>query len=1245
MNTLRLLLLHLLYISAAMLQSVVAQPQPTRGIGKYPGAPSDNFSPVLTPCPCTATSQFCDGSRVVAKRCLSANAVVRTSSAYDYNLTSQLINDGIVSTVMPPYITASTRQGLLPRRERECAIDGGDWTRNVILGASNHLQYVWHGMTLHADFVELVCTMAYRPEQATKGYTIRVLTAGTRQRRGITPWRLASSLTGDSLPGMASRYRMHSDPNKQTGDDLLPTRRIRVKLPISRKAQQFSALRLELDMPGAAHWTITGVRLFKGSQMLTSEMLTNSTLGSAWMSDASEQQWVMMDLHAPSHIDNVCLQWVRKPAEGYVEVSHDGSNWHRVASLPTTPQLTDNIALGHVAARYVRLLLTRRATLQSQERAMIDADVFSPAYVLSEMSVYGTGGITATAAPEPAATDNYKSLSGGAWQLKRASEVKAGGAQLSTDAADTSSWHLATVPGTVLTSYVNLGILPDPNLGDNLFAASDAFFCSNFWYRRTFRVPSSFADKRVIMNFDGINWKANVWLNGHKIARIEGAFQRSATDITSYLHHDADNYLAVEIIANAHPGIVKEKTELNTDFNGGVLGADNPTFHATTGWDWISTVRGRDIGIWNDVYLTATHSVVLTDPVVTTQLALPDTAATITPAVMVENMLPKSISGTLSGWIGDVKFSQRLTLAAGERREIRFLPEQHQQLRSRRMRLWWPNGYGEPYLHASGFRFKADDDGPSEELTYNAGLRQMHYRDVTTQLKIYCNGKRIVPMGGNWGFSEQNLNYRGREYDAAVRYHRDMHFNMIRNWVGQTGDEEFYDACDRYGIMVWQDFWLANPSDGPDPSDEAMFMSNATDFTQRMRRHASIALYCGRNEGYPPASLDQQLRSIVSRLNPGLLYISSSADEGVSGHGPYWAEPAKTYFERQTGKLHTERGMPNVMTFDGLQRTLPADRLWPQGDAWGQHDFTQQGAQRGASFNAMLERMFGPIDSAQRFTQLAQWINYDGYRAMFESGSAHRQGLILWMSHACWPSMVWQCYDYYLEPTAAFFGCRKACQPLHIQYNALTRNVEVVNNGSAHVAALTARRDILDMCGRRLATHTAVVHCPADTTLALQALALPETVASGSDGIRFVQLTLADSLHTVSDNFYVLPDSTGSLQQLAELQHVRLDTSVAASPVATKSSAASCHTCTTTIELHNPSATPAMMVRLCLRTDDGEQVLPVHYSDNYFHLMPGKKKTVTVEWDAADQHQPKAYVEVSGYNVATQAIAISHCSK
>ena len=244
-----------------------------------------------------------------------------------------------------------------------------------------------------------------------------------------------------------------------------------------------------------------------------------------------------------------------------------------------------------------------------------------------------------------------------------------------------------------------------------------------------------------------------------------------------------------------------------------------------------------------------------------------------------------------------------------------------------------------------------------------------------------------------------------------------------------------------------------------------MFIANAEDYVKRIRSHASIAIYCGRNEGFPPTQIDQALRRIVREKHPDIHYISSSADDVVSGHGPYRMLPAKEYFTLKTGndKFHSERGMPNVMTYESMLRTFSPEGLWPQDHQWGMHDYTREGAQGCTSFNEIIAKGYGEPQSAKEFAELAQWVNYDGHRSLFESRSLNRKGLLMWMSHPCWPSMVWQTYDYYFEPTAAYFAIKKASEPLHIQWNPATDEVEVVNYSGGMRKGLTAKTQLLNM--------------------------------------------------------------------------------------------------------------------------------------------------------------------------------------
>ena len=1070
--------------------------QPTRGIGIYPGAPEEYFGPQLV-----ASSQL---------RNVARGRMASQSSSFDFNMTAQLLTDGIIEKAgaVPVRLEVTTPEGQLSQRQRESTIDGNDWTRSIVMGDDTWLQYAWHGMTVRADAIHLIGTVAYREGEATEGYCIRIMASADGRR-----WQEVARDESTQLLGKRSWGMVHSDPNKNDGNDnMLPTRRVDMQLPFG-KAVTFSRLRVELKMKGAAYWTFTENPITLSGRQVEN-LLPSNGFTSAWMTLSDRDEWASIDLGAPAEISNIRLHWLEKPQRFELQLSDDGATWRKA---PASFRKGSN-----GKARYVRVFIPSAG---KEQRA-----------VLSEVEVMGRGGLVAQPHAEAGWQDGKFLLDGGDWRLQRASQVSARGAQISSPGFNASQWMVATVPATVLMSYVNAGALPNPNYDDNLLSSSESFFNSNFWYRREFRVPGEMQGQRVFLCFDGINWKADVWLNGQKVDRIEGAFMRGKTDVTRYLR-DGVNVLAVQIEKCAHPGAAKLKNEQTTDYNGGLLGADNPTFHATVGWDWISSIRGRDIGIWDDVYLTATpNSLTLSYPLVGSRVAIngTDTLVTMTPAVIVKNHADSQQSALLAGWIGDIRFEKEITLAAGEEKEISFSPADFSQLCERHMHLWWPNGYGDPYLYDAGFQIQSNTP-PLTTLNRAEGASN----PLSTAPKAPLNRAE----GASQLFSTAPKAPLNRAEGAS------------------------------------QPFSTA-----------------------------------------PKATLNSQL------------YISSSADDGVSGHGPYWAIPAKEYYQQLSGKLHTERGMPNIMTFEGLSRTLRPEHLWPQSHYWGQHDFTLQGAQRGASFNDMIARAFGEPKDAREFTTLAQWLNYDGYRAMYESANHERQGLLIWMSHPTWPSMVWQTYDYYFEPIAGYFGTKKACEPLHIQWNPLADSVEVINTGAGRCDGIAVAR-LLDMHGVELWHNDRPFQSDNDTTISCFPVEQPQ----GYQGVYFLRLEAVSKpgAQPFSQNTYVCSTDTGNYQVLKTLPQVKLKVTKEQSNEATKTQDSDNVTLSPCyfVTLENLSHEPALMIRLNLKTPDGEQVLPVLYDDNYFHLMPGERRTIRVSWHPRDARAQHPDVEVTGFNI------------
>ena len=822
--------------------------------------------------------------------------------------------------------------------------------------------------------------------------------------------------------------------------------------------------------------------------------------------------------------------------------------------------------------------------------------------------------------PQPASpvqTNGQLDLAAGDWRLQRESLVSGGGEQISIPGFAASDWLIATVPGTVLTSYLNDGAIPDPNFGDNQYAISDSFFCANFWYRDEFIAPAVHdPGQHLWLNFDGVNWKADIYLNGQKLGGIDGGFMRGRFDVTALLHPGEKNALAVRILANDNPGGTKEK--IARTLNGGALGRDNPTYHASAGWDWMPTIRGRNIGIWSNVSLTTSNAVTIENPLVTTTLLLPDTThADITIQATLHNQESHPVSGTLRANFGAITIEKPVTLDPSATQTIEFAPSTQPALHLINAKLWWPAGYGEPNL----YRLRSPSSSPARSPTpppFKPGSASS-----LTPKKAACSRSGSTAATSSptaaTGVSPNRcfaIVLASMKLPCATIATR--HFNMIRNWVGQTGDEAMYEAADRNGIVVWQDFWLANPWDGPNPDNNDLFLINAKDYLLRIRNHASLGIFCGRNEGFPPQPIDDGLRNLVVTLEPQSHYISSSADGPVSGRGPYRVEPLRYYFEHAPSKLHSEMGAPNVVDTDSLRRTMPESAMWPQGSQWPLHDFHENNP-----FQDAIAKQFGGATSIADWEALAQFVDYDAYRGMFEGQSVNRQGLLIWMSHPAWPSLLWQTYDYFFDTDASYFAAKKASEPLHIQWNAANDNVEVVNYSAGEVTNLTVHAEVLNIDGTLKWEKSATGDSHEDSTIAPLRIDFP----AGLSRTHFIRLTLSQAGKVISSNFYLHGVVEGDYQGIRDMPKAEIKSKTR---VARRGSQWQI-----TTELRNTSANPALLVRAkVVREKAGDPILPAIYDDNYIALMPGESRTLHIEFENADIRGQHPRVIVQGYNLA-----------
>ena len=1155
----------------------------TRGIGVYPGNPDESFAPSLV-----------KGDR--SYRNIALERITYQSSCYDYNLTSQLVTDGIIGTQPTAYVDinyhSGTQSGKVERELHERLFDGKPDSRIEFRVPDPTVEIVFHGMTVQTDRIEIMGAGGVRGEVTVYG------------SKDGTSWE---ELGWDPVSG---RWEFSCS--------------VDLEEPV-----EYSVFRMDFDVNGADALSLNTVNFYMDGELL--DVLPSTRFVSAWRSAGAADEWVTVDLGFESEFDKLVFHWLNPAASGEILTSHDNIVWTSVARIGSAADFGEVKLAKAARARYVR--------------AAFAASADGRPFELAELEVYGRGGAAAVPKAAPARRGARQDLAGGAWKLRRASLVQADGAALSGPSYDDGAWMPATVPGTVLASFVNAGAVADPAFADNQFLGSDSYFRSPFWYRDTFEAhPDS---ERQFLHFDGINWKADVYLNGVSLGRIDGAFREGEFDVTGILK-EGRNDLAVLIHENIHYGAVKEQTAYSSDQNGGIVGADNPTMHATVGWDWIPTVRGRDIGIWDDVYITYKGTVSIADPFVRTVLPLPDTtSADVYAEVTLVNHSARSVEGSLRGAFGDAGFELAQTLAPGESRTVK-VPALHLD----HPRLWWPKGYGEQNLYDVSFSFVTDGK-VSDEVSFKSGVRQMDFSvdgyELTPglqkggfessgepeRLSLYVNGRRFIGFGGNWGFPEMLLNYRGREYDIAVAYHADMNFTIIRNWVGMTGDKEFYEACDRHGVMIWQDFWLANPWDGPDPYYPGLFEEVAEEYIRRIRNHPSLAIYVGRNEGNPPEEIDAFLAEAVAREHPGMHYIPHSAAGVVSGGGPYRALPPKDYFSLWGhDTFHSERGMPNVMNYEdmvrafGIENIEPVNTMQHPNPIYGLHDYTlgvvpgAASAQSADSFNGIIAKAFGEPADAKEFAALAQWVNYDGYRAIFEARSEQRRGMILWMSHPAWPSMVWQTYDYYFEPTGAYFGSKKACEPLHILWNPLHDDIEVVNYHAGLRRGLTASCDLVNLDGSVVWNREAPLDIREDETVVCFPLEFPAELTE----VYFIRLRLTGAAGSVlSENLYWRGREEGNLKALRTVAQASPEWKV------TRTSNDTEHAFELTVR--NDGPVPALMLRLkVMDSGTGDLVLPVLYSDNYFFLMPGESKTVRVKVRKEDC-AGRPYLTMSGFNV------------
>ncbi|MGA8939923.1 MAG: discoidin domain-containing protein, partial [Acidobacteriaceae bacterium] len=640
----------------------VAAGEFTRGLGVYPGVAAEVFSP---------------GMKVDATtyRNLALRRPAKHSSSYDYNLTAQLVTDGIKETRLPRWVAVSTSaNGVLSKQDREIVLDHFPPVGENLSGAKVSVEVQVAGGE-RAPVVDRVRAFVALPDYlAVKDLRVSVsVSEDARVWEEVGAANALEAISAENYPPDLVRGRNLFYPS--------------VELSRTCESRIYRVTCERLNHPDDTQtipWMFGQVEFYRGDARV--EIGGPYEFTSAWMSAGSGEEWVSVDLGARCAIDRVGLYWIARAAEGKVQVSDDEVRWTDVHRLGAGSGQVDEIRLAApVHARFVRVLMTRPTSQYG--------------YILSEMEVWGRGGLVAVAAQAAAmGSDGRLQLAGDAWRVERSSAVAGDGAAISRVGFRDASWVVATVPGTVLTSYFNAGVIADPNFGQNQLYISDSYFCSDFWYRTEFDAPAVKGGDIVWLDFAGINWKAQIFLNGELLGRIDGGFMRGRFDVTGKLRVGEKNALAVLIEKNATPGSTKQKTLETPGRNGGALGADNPTYHASIGWDWIPTIRGRNTGIWGAVTLATTGAVTLDEPLVSASLPLPDTStADISVAVNLVNHRAIAMTGTLHFKFGAVEVTQQVSVPSNATTVAKFDPSAYAALQMKEPQLWWPVGYGDPH--------------------------------------------------------------------------------------------------------------------------------------------------------------------------------------------------------------------------------------------------------------------------------------------------------------------------------------------------------------------------------------------------------------------------------------------------------------------------------------------------------------------------------------------------------------------
>jgi len=847
------------------------------------------------------------------------------------------------------------------------------------------------------------------------------------------------------------------------------------------------------------------------------------------------------------------------------------------------------------------------------------------------------------------------------WSIQSARLAPEPGEVISTVQYKPRNWYSASCPTTVLAALVALRVYPDPYPGMNLrslpgmqYPVGEGYsliqmppespFASPWWYRTEFSLSSEHRGKTVWLAFDGINFRANVWLNGKRIAdagRVAGTFRVYEFDVTGSVAFGQPNVLAVEVFPPQPHDLQLNWVDVNP------------------------APPDKNMGIWRPVKIRVTGPVAIRNANVISHLDLPSlNAAHLTVAADLRNAAGHAMAGVLKGEIEGTKFEQAVTVESGSTKRVVFSPADFRQLNLTNPRVWWPARLGAQSLYGAKLEFSIGPQA-SDAQSVQFGIREVR-SELTSDGHILCsvNGRRILIRGAMW-WSEMLLRNSLERREWELRYALDMNLNALR-MDGKFEDQEFLDLCDRCGLLLlpgwcccdhwerWKD-WEAE--------DRSISAASLTDRIREFRAHPSVLTWLHGDDNPPPPAVERTYTAILRENDwPNPYQTSATARtteiSGRTGYkmtGPYsWVPPSYWLTDRNNGgafgfimETSPTAAIPPV---ESLRLMLAPGHLWPIDETWELR--SGGGVFKNLSikiFTDALNARLGQARSLEDYAFKAQLMAYEAQRAMYEAYGQRKYlatGVVHEMLNSAWPSLIWNLYDYYLRPAGAYFGTKKACEPLHVQYAYDDKSIFVVNSLYEDFPNLQLTARVYDLDLNERFAKDVVVTAPADSST--KVFTLPE-IANLSTTY-FVLLRLENSRQeVVSSNLYWLstkPDvidwdraewfftpakSYADFSALAELPPVSLKLTSRSEPESNGEDVMH-------VQVENPSKHLAFFLRLRVsKGAGGDEVLPVVWQDNYFSLMPGEVRKVTATYRHRDLGEASPLVEVEGWNVARSA--------